>query len=160
VSHGTFYTYYDNKSAILEALVLELSEGIQSVVQGPWEGPDVHTALADVIGEFLSVYASEAEVFGAWVEAAAVDPGFAALLAQTRGEFIDRVAENIAPVVAGGGHDPHIAAKALVGMIEGFVTEHPEDVRKASAETVDTLATIWFGGLMALAGTAEDADRP
>jgi AcrR family transcriptional regulator len=156
VSHGTFYTYYDNKAAILEELVREAAAELQAVVEDPWEGPDARSALERVIGDFLAVYGAEADVFGAWVEASAVDPGFAALLAETRGEFIDRVAENLAPVVAAGGHAPHTASKALVGMIEGFVTEHPEDVRDSPAELVRTLATIWYGGLMALA----DAEIP
>lgn len=160
VSHGTFYTYFENKAAVLEALVREAAGRLDEVVAGPWDGDDPRMALERVIGEFLDVYADEADVFGAWVEAAAVDPNFAALLAETRGEFVDRVAHNVAPAAEAGGHDPQTAARALVAMVEGFVIEHSEDAREAPPGLVRTLAAIWHGGLLGLAGGAEAARSP
>jgi AcrR family transcriptional regulator len=160
VSHGTFYTYFDNKAAVLEALVREAAERLDEVVAGPWAGDEPRAALERVIGEFLEVYAGEADVLGAWVEAAAIDPDFAALLAETRGEFIDRVARNVAPAAEAGGHDAQTAARALVAMVEGFVIEHSEDARRAPPDLVRTLAAIWHGGLIGLAGGAEPAESP
>lgn len=160
VSHGTFYTYFDNKAAVLEALVREAADRLDEVVAGPWDGDDPRAALERVIGEFLEVYADEADVLGAWVEAAAIDPDFAALLAETRGEFIDRVARNVAPAADAGGHDPQTVSRALVAMIEGFVIEHSDDARQAPPGLVRTLAAIWHGGLIGLADGAEPTDAP
>lgn len=160
VSHGTFYTYYENKAGVLDALVQEAAARLEEVAAGSWEGDPPRAALERVIGEFLDIYADEADVLGAWVEAAAVDPDFATLLAATREEFIERVARNVAPAAEAGGHDPYDAARALVAMIEGFVTEHPGATSLRDPELVRTLAAIWHGGLLGLAGHAEDASPP
>jgi AcrR family transcriptional regulator len=160
VSHGTFYTYFENKAGVLDALVQEAARRLEHVAGGPWDGEEPRAVLERVIGEFLDVYADEAEVLGAWVEAAAVDPDFAALLADTRDDFIQRVARNVAPAAEAGGHDPRTVASALVAMIEGFVTEHPDALRRDHPRLVRTLAAIWHGGLLGLAGHAEDASPP
>ncbi len=157
VSHGTFYTYYGNKGAVLEALVRRTGARLNDVVEGPWRGEDLRSTLERVIGDFLEVYLAEADVIAAWVEAAAVEPDFAALLAEVREGFIQRVAANIAPLAELGGHDARTAAMALVAMVEGFVTEHPQVLRRHDREAVATLAAIWHGGLIALAEEGTDA---
>ena len=153
LSHGSFYTYYDNKAAALEDLVREAAWRLHAVADDPWDGPDVRGALERVIGRFLEVYADEADVVRAWVQAAALEGDFAALLRELRGGFVDRVAENIAVAAAIGGHDPRLAASALVAMAEGFALEHlTSPDTPIPPGVVGTLAAIWHGGLLGLAG--------
>ncbi|MGH3440702.1 MAG: TetR/AcrR family transcriptional regulator [Nitriliruptorales bacterium] len=159
VSHGTFYTYYENKAAVLADLVRSAADRLQAVASEPWDPADEPTGLEDVtvretiervIGRFLSVYAQESDVVRAWVEAAAVDGEFGRLLTKLRSGFVDRIAENLAPAAFAGGHDPRTAASALVAMVEGYVIEHPDEPQAAPAEVVRTLAAIWHGGLLGL----------
>lgn len=158
VSHGTFYTHYQNKGAVLEALVRETVARLNEVVEAPWQGGDRRSTLEGVIGDFLEVYLAETDVIATWVEAAAIEAEFAALLAEIRGGFVQRVARNVAPLTEVGGHDARIASQALVAMVEGFVTAHPDEVRRGGGTIAPTLAAIWHGGLQALA-SADPARR-
>ena len=151
VSHGTFYTYYVNKSAVLEDLVREAARRLHAIADDPWDGPDVRGALQRVIGRFVEVYADEAGVVRTWISAATVEPEFAALLRERRGGFVDRIADNLTAAGVARGHDPVVAASALVAMVEGFAVEHlPAASEEQRAATVRTLAALWHGGLAAL----------
>lgn len=151
VSHGTFYTYYENKAAILDSLVDHAAVRLREVVAEPWEGDDVHMVIRDVIDRFVDALADEGDVIGAWFEAAAHDDHFRERLRLVREEYTDTVATHLAPALAGTAHDPTVAAGALVAMVEGYATD-----RLAAGGTterdaaVTTLAELWFGGLLRL----------
>ena len=155
VSHGTFYTYFDNKAAALHALIAATAEELQTVVDAPWDGPDGATAIEAVIGRFVAVFARNTDVVRAWLEASSQDPVFAARLDEVRGGYVRRVAEVLAPSLAGSGHDPVLAATALVSMVEGALTRtavHPTGPQPA--DVVATLRSLWVGGVVRL---GEDA---
>lgn len=154
VSHGTFYTHYANKAAVLDALVREAVAELDAVLAAPWDGPDLRSTLEHVLGEFLAVYAAQADVLGAWLEAAAVDEEFAQLLEATRQAFVARVVTNLRPVLRDPEHDPVTVARALVAMVEGSVTD---DRVTADDELVRTLAALWHAGVVALVGTPASA---
>ena len=156
VSHGTFYTYYENKAAILDALVDHAAERLREVVAEPWQGDDVGAVIRDVIDGFVDALADEGDVIGAWIEAAAHDEHFRDRLRLVRGEYTDTVASHLEPVLAGTPHDPTVAAGALVAMVEGYTTDRLAAGGSAERHAaVTTLAELWFGGLRRL-GTGED----
>lgn len=151
VSHGTFYTYYENKAAILDALVDRAALRLRRVVDEPWEGEDVGAVIRQVIDGFVDALADEGDVIGAWIEAAAHDDHFRDRLRLVRGEYTDTVASHLAPVVAGTGHDPTVAAGALVAMVEGYATDRLAAAGSTERHAaVTTLAELWFGGLLRL----------
>jgi AcrR family transcriptional regulator len=151
VSHGTFYTYFENKSAVLRRLVEESADRLLAVAAAPWEGQDVEDALIDVIGSILEVFADEADVIRVWLEAAASEPSFAAMLRDVRANFAARVADDLRPALEGTGHDARVAAAALVGMVEGYATErYPGATVAERDEAVVTLAALWAGALQRL----------
>ncbi|HEX9767164.1 MAG TPA: helix-turn-helix domain-containing protein, partial [Nitriliruptorales bacterium] len=45
VSHGTFYTYYDNKAAVLIDLVADSQAALLALALQPWEAEDARGAL-------------------------------------------------------------------------------------------------------------------
>lgn len=151
VSHGTFYTYYDNRAAILDDLVDEAAERLRAVVDQPWEGPDVAAAIRSVIGAFVDTLSDEGDVIGAWIEAASTDEHFRTRLREVRSSYTDQVARHLAPALAHTPHDPVIAAGALVAMVEGYTTDRLAAGGSAERESaVNTLAQLWFGGLVRL----------
>lgn len=156
VSHGTFYTYYDNKGAVLEALIDGTEQQLREVVQAPWEGADSGRTIETVIARFVEVFAAEAGVIRAWNEASANDRELRARLRRMRADFVHRVADQIAPALRGTDHDPAVAASALVAMVEGYVTRGLTAEGEADAgrraDEVATLATLWLGGLRQLTG--------
>jgi AcrR family transcriptional regulator len=151
VSHGTFYLYYPNKSAVLEALIDETAAQLRAVVDEPWTGPDTRSAIARVIGRFVEVYADNATLVRVWLDAGAHDERFRGRLREVRAEYVARVASALEPVLRDTPHEPQVAAAALVAMVEGYATrtEHADDPRRHRA-AVKTLSALWFGGLLQL----------
>ena len=156
VSHGTFYTYYENKAAILDALVDHAAVRLREVVDEPWEGEDVPAVIRDVIDGFVQALAEEGDVIGAWIEAAAHDDHFRDRLRRVRGQYTDTVASHIAPALTHTDHDPIVAAGALVAMVEGYATDRLAEAGSRQRDSaVTTLAELWFGGLTRLGSAAE-----
>jgi AcrR family transcriptional regulator len=152
VSHGTFYTYFDNKAGALDALIDQAGSQLQAVLDAPWEGPDGPGTIEAVIDRFVTVYGDHGDVVRVWIEASAHEPHFGARLAQVRAGFVGRVAEVLAPVLRPTPHDAEVAATALVAMVEGYATQHgtPDDPT-ARRVVVRTLTELWTGGLIRLA---------
>lgn len=150
VSHGTFYTYFENKAAILDALIDTAAAQLQAVVDEPWDGPDGQAAVEAVIGRFVRVFAEHADVMRVWLEASAHEDHFAARLTVVRHGYTARVAEVLAPGLAGSGHEPRQAAGALVAMVEGTVTQVVPAVGDDPATLVRTLRSLWVGGVVRL----------
>lgn len=154
VSHGTFYTYYENKAAVLDALLDETASALLEVTEDPWAGPDVEATVESVIGRFVELIIRDADVIATWLEASAHERHFRDRLRAVREGAARQVAGHIAPL-ARSGHDPEVVAGALVAMVEGYATRGllaagPEQ-REAA---VRTMARIWVGGLQRL---SEDA---
>jgi AcrR family transcriptional regulator len=151
VSHGTFYTYFTNKAGALDALIDETARELQAVVDEPWEGPDTARAIAAVIDRFVDVFVGDADVMRTWLEASAHEPHFRQRLREVRDGYIHRVAQQLTPALAATSHDPHVAAAALVAMVEGYATQGMRaDDPVDRASRVRTLAALWFGGLHGL----------
>jgi len=156
VSHGTFYTYFENKAAALDALIGTTAEELQAVVDEPWDGPDGAATIETVIGHFVAVFATHAAVVRAWLEASAHETHFAERLREVRGGYVRRVAEVLTPALAGTGHDPALAASALVAMVEGAVTQGVVDRDEIEqGELVRTLRSLWVGGVVRLGEDVE-----
>jgi AcrR family transcriptional regulator len=151
VSHGTFYTYFTNKAGALDALIDETARELQAVVEEPWDGPDAAAAIAAVIERFVGIFAEHADVVGTWLEASAHETHFRHRLREVRDGYIARVAAQLDPALEGTGHDPSVAAAALVAMVEGYATQGLRfDDEADRASRTRTLAALWFGGLLGL----------
>lgn len=157
VSHGTFYTYYENKTAVLSALVEDSEAAFAALAAAPWEADDVRGALERVIGGFLDRYRADSMVMRTWLQAARDERGFSRLYVDSRRLFVDRVADKVAAALAASGrqaaHPPHTVASCLVAMVEHFAycwlvlgEEHDPD------EAVGSLVLVWGATLNALAG--------
>ncbi len=151
VSHGTFYTYYDNKAAVLDALVDETAARLLQVVSEPWQGPDAPATVAGVLDRFIDVLADEADVIAAWIQATAHEAHFRERLREVRQGYTDRVAEQLEPYLADTDHDPSVVAAALVALVEGYATQGLDEASVPERErAVDTLTSIWIGGVREL----------
>lgn len=151
VSHGTFYTYFANRAAVLDALVDEATRRLHDVLEQPWQGDDLVATVRSVIASFVHSLSEEADVISAWYDAAATDPHFRERWDELRAGFTDRVAVQVRPVLEGSGHDPTVAAGALVAMVEGYATDRLADADASARESaIDTMTTIWVGGLRQL----------
>jgi AcrR family transcriptional regulator len=157
VSHGTFYHYYENKTAVLEALVRESQEEFTAIAAAPWQGDDVRAELERVIGGLLDLYERDAPVLHAWLHAAREERSLAELYGQVRRLYIDRVGENVRGVIEAAGRtdvpNPETVASALVSMVEHFAyTWHVLGEPHTREDAVDAVVLVWGAALNALAG--------
>ncbi len=157
VSHGTFYTYYDNKSAVLDQLVRDSQADFAGLAAAPWRADDVRGALERVIGGFLDLFARDVVIMRTWLQAARDDKSFGDLYVQSRKLFVRRVAEHLA--LAARGSRDHVAAartvaSALVAMVEHLAytwlvlgEPHERD------DVLDALVLVWGSAMNALASS-------
>lgn len=158
VSHGTFYTYFENKSDVLSRLVDLAAVRLQTIANESWEGDDVAATIHAVISRFVDALAEEGDVISAWIEAATHDQYFRDRLRDVRSQYTDAVARHLEPVLADTPHDPAVAAGALVAMVEGYTVDRLAVAGSQGRQAaVNSLATIWVGGLIHLAQD-RDAD--
>lgn len=157
VSHGTFYTYYESKAAILDDLVRVSQADFEALAKEPWEADDVHGALERIIGGFLDLYRRDGVLMHAWLQAARDEPAFGGLYRELRGRFVDRITEQIAAVAAASRRPStppaRTVAGALAAMVEHFAyswvvlgEEHERD------DVLATLVLVWGSTLNSLAG--------
>ena len=155
VSHGTFYTYYDNKAAVLDALVDETETALLEIVDEPWEGPNAPATVESVIARFVEVFSEYADVVRTWIEATAHEDHFRARLRDVRTGYTERVAAQLEPVLQGTEHDPRVVAAALIALVEGYATQGLAVSGQVERErAVRTLTAIWVGGVRELATTS------
>jgi AcrR family transcriptional regulator len=157
VSHGTFYTYYENKAAVLADLVRTSQADVVALAADQWAADDVRGALERVIGGFLDLYQRDAVVMRTWLHAAREDPAFGALYLESRALFVDRVADQLTALVAaaGRGNAPpaHTVASALVAMVEHFAYCWAVlGERHDRGDALRALVLVWGSALNNLAG--------
>lgn len=156
-SHGTFYTYYENRSGILIDVVTDTMAAFIELASQSWEGEEPRTVLERIIGGFLDTYAEDAAVMQAWMQAAREEEDFGALYLDLRQRFVDRITEQLQAIVAAGNRvdvpAPETVASVLAAMVEHFAycrsvlgEEHP---RQAA---MDAVMLVWGGAINELAG--------
>jgi len=157
VSHGTFYTYYENKAALVEDLIRSSMGDLMALASEPWKADDVRGALERVIGGFLDVYQRDRVILRTWLEAARENRRFSVRYLEARAAFVDRVAEHVAAASAASGRNSdrpaRTIASALVAMVEHFAycwavlgEDHDRD------DAVESLVLVWGSTLNELAG--------
>lgn len=161
VSHGTFYTYYDNKTAVVVALVGGLQGELQRLVDDPWEAEDVRGAIRRVVAGLLDLYEREAVVLRTWLQAARDERELGERYRLTRERFVERVSQNVAAVAAAGGRDAGrdagqfalTVAAALVAMVEHlFYSWLVMGEPHRREDVLEAVLLIWGASLNALAG--------
>jgi AcrR family transcriptional regulator len=125
VGHGTFYAYFPNRTAILEALVRRHATVLYRLVEAPWTSGDVRTDVRAVIAGFATLARDDADIRALWSAAAVSEPPLADLEREVRIQFLHRIAANLAGAAEAGlardGVDVEVAATALGLMVEQTV---------------------------------------
>ena len=157
VSHGTFYSYYDNKTAALVDLVRSSQADLDDLASQPWGAEDPRVMLERIIGGVLDLFQRDAPIMRAWYQAARDERDLSALYLAARGRFIDRVEEQVQRVVAASGRTgmppARTVASALAAMVEHFAycwavlgEEHDRD------DAMAALVLLWGSAINGLAG--------
>ncbi len=161
VSHGTVYTWFDSKEAMLRALVDDMVDELRHLLRSNHDSPTV-SRIEIANRAYVKAYQANARLLEVAEEVATTDPHFREQLAEIRTFHVERVARDIARLQAEGRADsdlePHAAAAALCGMVETFARQwFGRDGALDSEVAVTTLTTLWTRSLGLTDNTARDS---
>jgi AcrR family transcriptional regulator len=156
VSHGTVYTWFDDKEALLRALVDDIVTEVFAALAIGDEVPEPERRMLEANRRYLAAYRRHGRMLEVVEEAAATDARYRDALAGVRRDHVARVTHDIERLqragVAERDVDPAVAAGALCAMVEGFgrhwygrgeqaVSSHDDET------AVETLTRLWARGL-------------
>jgi AcrR family transcriptional regulator len=145
VGHGTFYAYFANKTAVLEALVHRHAAALYGLAEGPWTGGDLAGDVRRVIAGFVDLSAQDRDIREMWYAAAPSEPSLARLVDEVREQFVRRIEASLTAALDAGqaraGLDAEVAALALAAMVDQTVVL--ASGRVARDRLVSTLADLW-----------------
>ena len=148
VGHGTFYAYYGNKAAILEALVRRHAAALYRLLDEPWTDGDVRSDVRRVISGFVALSEADADIRTIWSSAAPSEPALAELHEEVRTQFVLRIRSildgAVAAQLARPDLDVEVAATALAAMAEYTVALRGG---LSSERLVDGLTDLWVAAV-------------
>jgi AcrR family transcriptional regulator len=151
VSHGTVYTWFATKDAVLGAVVDSIVSDLYHSLRTP-EGTDAITRIDLANRAYLDAYRANARLLSVVEQAATSREEFQAVLAGLRATHVRRVGATIERLQVEGEArrdlDANVAAAALCSMVEGFARHwfgrgesYDEDI------AVSTLTALWASSL-------------
>jgi AcrR family transcriptional regulator len=156
VSHGTVYTWFDDKESLLRALVDDIVTEVFAALAIGDDVPEPEQRKLEANRRYLAAYRRHGRMLEVVEEAAATDARYRDALAGVRRDHVGRVTRDIARLqrdgIAEPDVDPAVAAGALCAMVEGFgrhwygrgeqaVSTHDDET------AVETLTRLWARGL-------------
>lgn len=152
VSHGTTYTWFADKEAVLRAIVDEMLAEVYAALSLSDDVPDPEQRMLEANRRYLAAYRSHGRMLEVVEEAAMADPRYRDALSGVRRDHVARVSRDIARLQKNGDADddidPHVAAAALCAMVEGFGRHwFGRDDGAGDDVAVTTLTTLWARGL-------------
>jgi len=163
VSHGTTYTWFADKEAVLHALVDGMIAEVFAALAVGDEIPDPQQRMLEANRRYLDAYRRHGRMLEVVEEAAAVEPHYRDALARVRRDHVARVTRDIERLQRSGlaapDIDPSVAAGALCAMVEGFGRHwygrgENEHAGYDDETAVGTLTTLWARGLGITTATA------
>ena len=149
IGHGTFYAYYANKVAVLEALVRQHADALYQLAEEPWTSGDVRGDVGRVIAGFVALSEADRDIQEIWAAAAPSEPIVASLVGEVRAQFVARVRDNLAAAVDAGlarqDIDIELAATALAAMVEHTVAV--ADPTIVPQRLVAVLTDLWVSAV-------------
>jgi AcrR family transcriptional regulator len=147
VGHGTYYAYFANKEAVLEALVRRHAAELYRLAEQPWTEGDLRDDVRRVIAGFVELSEADRDIREVWLAAAASEPALHALIAEVRAQFVARVRAAFAAAkeanLARADLDVDVAALALAAMVEQTVTLSQQGEAVPADRLVDGLTDLW-----------------
>jgi AcrR family transcriptional regulator len=153
-SHGTFYTYFEDKRDVLLALTQEAASAIYGAAVAPLANSGRQSprdAIRARLMVFFRTYSEWWDVVRTWDHASAIHPEVDELRARIRASIVEQLCRLLARDRerwhVDGGRDLEITAIALTAMIEEFAGRWFELGRTLGMTEVDQLTTLCAGAL-------------
>ena len=157
-SHGTFYTYFDDKRDALLALTQEAASAIYGAAVAPLTGnarQSPRDAIRARLTVFFRIYGEWWDVVRTWDHASAIHPEVDELRGRIRASIVGQVCELLARDPAlkpiDGTLDLEITVVALTAMVEEFAGRWCGLGRTLGTPEIDRLTALCAGALYASA---------
>lgn len=154
VSHGTFYTWFDSKEALLREIVSEVAKDIFSATSiGSRLPPDAAYARIEAANRsFLRAVTRHSRILRVLDSLADTREDFRGLRLEIRESFVQRGMEGLIRLQHLGLADPLLppraTASALGAMVESFAHLWQDPVEGLDeAAAVDVLTRLWAGAI-------------
>jgi len=149
VSHGTVYTYFDSKEAVLSEVCRGLAAEMFATIRVPDDlRSDPVARIEEGNRRYLAAYIKHARMLEVVEQAATTHQHFRELIEDLRRVFVDKATGTIRHFQADGLVEsslrPDIAGPALVGMVESFARRwHDHEQNFEPEQVVRTLTRLW-----------------
>jgi AcrR family transcriptional regulator len=157
-SHGTFYTYFDDKRDALLALTEDAASAIYGAAVAPLTGsprPSPRDAIRARLTVFFRIYGEWWDVVRTWDHASAIHPEVDELRGRIRASIVDQLCQLLARDPAlkpvDEGLDLEMAAIALTAMVEEFAGRWFALGRTLGTTEIEQLTALCAGALYASA---------
>ncbi len=146
VSHGTVYTYFGSKEAILgqviDELLVELQDDLRTSAKDPM------ARIEEANRRYLQAYRDNARLLQVIEQASVTDAGLGARLDAFRRRYHERVGAALRRLQEQGriasDLPADVTATALCAMVEGFSRYWPQPL---TDDINRTLTSLWVGAL-------------
>jgi AcrR family transcriptional regulator len=153
-SHGTFYTYFDDKRDVLLALTQQAASAIYGAAVAPLANgkrQSPRDAIRARLTVFFRAYSEWWDVVRTWDHASAIHPEVDELRAHIRASIVEQLCRLLARDrergYMDGGRDPEITAFALTAMVEEFAGRWFALGRTLGTTEIDQLTELCTGAL-------------
>jgi AcrR family transcriptional regulator len=153
-SHGTFYTYFEDKRDVLLALTEEAASAIYGAAVGPLangDRQDPRAAIRARLTVFFRTYGEWWDVVRTWDHASAIHPEVDELRARVRASILEQLCRLLERDRHSGrtdsGRDPEITGLALTAMVEEFAGRWFALGRTLGTTEIDQLTALCAGAL-------------
>jgi AcrR family transcriptional regulator len=169
VSHGTVYTWFADKEAVLRALVGDIVAEVFAALAIGDEIPEPQQRMLEANRRYLAAYRRHGRMLEVVEEAAATDARYRDALDGVRRDHVARVTRDITRLqqsgLASDDIDAGVAAGALCAMVEGFGRHwygrgEQDDAPYDDDTAVETLTRLWARGLGLDERTSDDHRNP
>jgi len=153
-SHGTFYTYFDDKRDALLTLTQEAASAIYGAAVAPiapGQPESAREAIRARMAVFFRTYSEWWDVVRTWDHASAIHPEVDELRARIRGSIVEQLCRVLARERERGqvdaGLDLQITAIALTAMVEEFASRWLALGRTVGTTEINQLTALCAGAV-------------
>ena len=152
VAHGTVNTYFEDKAAVFQAVVVELTEQLDREWRIGLETTDPVDRIAEANRRYLDSYTAHSRLLEVVEQVGTTEPEYRKLLADFRQRYVERAVAGIRRLQredqVDADLDPYLAGSALCAMVEGFGRQWLVRNEKHDPQLVsDTLTRLWASAL-------------
>ncbi len=152
VSHGTVYTYFDDKRDVFLAVVEDMREQLAIDWRVGHEDADTITRIEEGNRTTVTTFGKHIRLFEILDQAAADDPEFRQLSIDIRQRYVERSVAGIKRLQKEGrvdkSIDAYLAGSALCGMVEGIAMRWIYRHEEYDPEMIiSTLTVLWTNAL-------------